>query len=153
MKRIHTLLIYIGCLCLAVFAACQDILYYTLYQDLPKKEWDSNDAICFSIPSAEQDLDVTVTLGVRTTTSFRYKDIVARVEVLEGDSVLSVTPLNLTLYTDENGLRKGMLLNENYSKPQPFHMQAHHNYTLRVTHLMRLNPLDEVMSVGVMVER
>ncbi len=153
MKRVHTLFIYIGCLCLAVFAACQDNLYYTLYQDLSKNEWDSNDAIFFSIPPSEQDMDVTVTLGIRTTTSFRYKDIVARVEVLEGDSVLSVTPLNLALYNDENGLRKGVLLNENYSKPQPFHMQAHHNYTLRVTHLMRLNPLDEVQSVGVIVER
>ena len=32
-------------------------------------------------------------------------------------------------------------------------MRANHNYTLRVAHLMRLNPLEEVQSVGIIVER
>jgi gliding motility-associated lipoprotein GldH len=121
---------------------------------MPEHLWDSNDSLCFSIPPAEQDLDVAVTLGVRTTPSFRYKDIVARAELLDGDSVISSTPMNITLYNGGGEeTAKGMIVKENYSKPQSFHMRANHHYTLRVSHLMRLNPLDEVQSVGIIVER
>ena len=154
MTGIRTLSIYIGMLCLALFTACQDNLYYTLYQDMPQRQWDSNDSLCFSIPLTEHDLDVAVTLGVRTTASFHYKDIVARAELLDGDSVISSTPMNITLYNnDGEGTSGGILVTENYSKPQALHMRANHHYTLRVTHLMRLNPLDEVQSVGIIVER
>ena len=154
MKRIHTLAISIGLFCLALFTACQDHLYYTLYQDMPQHQWDSNDSLCFSIPPTEQDLDVAITLGVRTTSSFRYKDIVARAELLDGDSVISPIPMNIMLYNNQGEeTSQGILMMEKYSRPQAFHMQANHNYTMRVTHMMRLNPLDEVQSVGIIVER
>ena len=153
MKRIHTYIMLIGILCLTLLTACGDNLYYTLYQDMPKKEWDSNEPLYFSIPPTEQEMDVAVTLGVRTTTLFRYKDIVARAELLDNDSVISSLPLNITLYQGEGTTEKGILMHENYSKPQALHMQPNHNYALRVTHLMRLNPLEEVQSVGILVEK
>lgn len=153
MRKIYLLFTYVCILSMVVFTACEDNLYYTLYQDLPHKAWDSNEPLIFSIPPSENTLDVAVTLGVRTTTKFRYKDIVARAELLDGDSVISSVPLNITLYQGEGATQEGILMQENYSKPQSLHMQAHHNYTLRVTHLMRLNPLDEVQSVGIIVER
>ncbi len=155
MKRFHTLYILcIGMLCLTLLMACQDNLYYALYQDMPKHQWDSNDSLCFSIPPTEQDLDVAVTLGVRTTTSFQYKDIVVRAELLDGDSVISTTPMTLMLYNNKDeSSSQGVFVTENYSKPQSLHMRANHNYTLRVAHLMRLNPLEEVQSVGIIVER
>ena len=154
MRKIDRLFIYISILSIAFFTACEDNLYYTLYQDMPEAKWDSNDAICFSIPPTEHDMDVTVTLSVRTTTSFQYKDIVVRAELLDRDSVISSTPMSITLYNNGGeDTSKGILVKENYSKPQSLHMQANHNYTLRVAHLMRLNPLDEVQSVGIIVER
>ena len=153
MRKICLLFAYISILSMAVLTACDDNLYYTFYQDLSGAKWDSNDAICFSIPPTGNDMDVTVTLCVRTTTLFQYKDIIARTEFLDGDSVVSSTPMNITLYNNqEGGASKGVLMVENYSKPQSLHMQAHHNYTLRVAHLMRLNPLDNVQSVGIIVE-
>lgn len=154
MKRFRTFFIYVGLLCLTLLTACEDNLYYTLYQDMPEHLWNSNDSLCFSIPPSEQDLDVAVTLGVRTTPSFRYKDIVARAELLDGDSVISSTPMTITLYNSGGEeTAKGIIVKENYSKPQSLHMRANHHYTLRVSHLMRLNPLDEVQSVGIIVER
>ena len=153
MKRIRSYLTLIGILCLTLLTACEDHLYYILYQDLPQKEWDSNEPLYFNIPPTEQEMDVAVTLGVRTTALFRYKDIVARAELLDNDSVISSLPLTITLYQGEGLTQEGMLMHENYSKPQALHMQANHNYVLRVTHLMRLNPLDEVQSVGIIVEK
>jgi len=152
-KRTHTYLILIGILCLTLLTACEDSLYYTLYQDMPEQQWDSNEPLYFNIPPTEQEMDVAVTLGVRTTTLFRYKDIVARAELLDNDSVISSIPLNITLYQGEGTIEEGLLMRENYSKPQALHMQANHNYALRVTHLMRLNPLEEVQSVGIIVEK
>ena len=155
MKRFSTFLSLIGLFCITFLTACQDNLYYTLYQDMAQQTWDSNDSLWFSIPPAEQDMDVTITLGVRTTPSFRDEDIVARAELLDGEAVISSIPLNIALYSNnhEETHQGGFLLQDHYSKPQSLHMQAHHHYTLRVTHLMRLNPLDEVASVGIIVER
>lgn len=155
MNRVRCLLsiVFLTVFSLVLLTSCEDNLYYSLYQDMPRMEWDSNEPLVFSIPPAENTLEVAVTLGVRTTTKFRYKDIVARAELLDGDSVISSVPLNITLYQGEGATREGILLQDNYSKPQSFHMEAHHKYALRVTHLMRLNPLDEVQSVGIIVER
>lgn len=154
MKLFHTLYIYVGIFSLFLLTACQDNLYFTLYQDLPQRQWDSNDSLYFNIPPAEQDLDVVVTFAVRTTSSFRYKDVVARAELLAGDSIISSIPLDISLSKDdEDASSHGLLMSDNYSKPQSLHMHAHHKYTLRVIHLMRLNPLDEVVSVGIIVER
>lgn len=154
MKRVHTLYIYVGIFSLFLLTACQDNLYFTLYQDLPQRQWDSNDSLYFNIPPAEQDLDVVVTFAVRTTSSFRYQDVVARAELMDGDSIISSIPLNISLYNhDEEVSYQGLLMSENYSKPQSLRMHAHHKYTLRIIHLMRLNPLDEVVSVGIIVER
>ena len=153
MKRIHTLVLYIGMLCLAFFTACQDHLYYSHYQDMPQRQWDSNDSLYFSIPPMEHEEDVAITLSVRTTASFRYKDIVVRAELLDGDSVISSIPMNIMLYNNRGEeASQGILVTENYSRPQAFHMRANHHYTMRVTHLMRLNPLEEVQSVGIIVE-
>ena len=153
MKRVHTYLIIIGTLCLTLLTACEGSLYYTLYQDMPKKQWDSNEPLYFNIPPTAQEMDVAVTVGVRTTSLFPYKDIVARAELLENDSVISSLPLNITLYQGEGATQEGMLMRENYSRPQALHMKANQNYALRVTHLMRLNPLEEVQSVGILVEK
>lgn len=144
--------IYVGLLCLTLLVACQDNLYYTLYQDMPQQTWDSNDSLYFSIPPSDTDLDVAVTLGVRTNASCSYKDIVARAELLDGDSVVSSIPLNITLYNND-APPHGLRVYDHYSRPQSLRMKAHHDYTLRVTHLMRLNPLDDILSVGIVVER
>lgn len=154
MKRFATFFTWMGLVCMTLLTACQDNLYYTLYQDMPQQTWDSNDSLSFSIPPAEHDMDVAVTLGVRTTSLFPYKDIVVRAELLDGEAVISSLPLHITLYSNSDTSHQGrFLLNDNYSRPQSLHMQAHHHYTLRLTHLMRLNPLDEVQSVGIIVEK
>jgi len=151
-NRLHTLSLYVGLLCLILLGACQDSLFYTHYQDIPEQKWDSQDTLFFSIPPSDTDLDVAVTLGVRTHASCSYKDIVARAQLLDGDSVVSSIPLNITLYNNDEPAH-GLRVCDHFSRPQPLRMKAHHDYTLRVTHLMRLNPLDDIVSVGITVER
>ena len=137
-----------------LLSACQDNLYYTCYQDFPQSEWDSNDTISFSIPPTETDLDVAVTLGVRSTPTYQYSDLVARLEVLCDEKPLSSIPLTINLYTDgQNQNERTHLIYDSYSRPQALHLQAQHQYTIRITHLMSLNPVPGISSLGIIVEK
>ena len=140
---------------LAVFLhSCQDSLYYTSYQDLPQSRWDNNDTISFSIPPTETDLDVALTLGVRSTHDYQYSDLVARIEVLCDGTPLSSVPLTINLYADgqhPDGLTR--LIDESYSRPQALHLQANHQYAVLITHLMSLNPIPGISSLGIIVEK
>lgn len=150
MKKTFLLLLAV----LLLFSSCQDNLYYTCYQDLPQSEWDSNDTISFSIPSTEADLDVAVTLGVRSTPTYQYSDLVARLEVLCDEKPLSSVPLTINLYADgQHPDDRTRLIDESYSRPQALHLQAQHQYTIRITHLMSLNPVPGISSLGIIVEK
>lgn len=136
-----------------LFLSCQDNLYYTYYQDLPQSVWDCDDTISFSIPPTEEDFDVAVTLGVRSTPTYQYSDLVARLEVLCDKKPLSSVPLTINLYTENPRKERARLIDESYSRPQNLHLQAQHHYTIRITHLMSLNPVPGISSLGIIVEK
>ena len=141
-------------LAVLLLSACQDSLYYTCYHNLPQSEWDSNDTIIFSIPPTEADLDVALTLGVRSTPTYQYSDLVARIEVLCDEKPLSSIPLTINLYTDgQHQDERTRLIDESCSRPQALHLQAQHQYTVRITHLMSLNPVPGISSIGIIVEK
>ncbi len=133
--------------------SCQDNLYYTYYQDLPQSVWDCEDTISFSIPPTEEDVDVAVTLGVRSTPTYQYSDLVARLEVLCDKKPLSSTPLTINLYPQKPREEGARLIDESHSRPQALHLQARHQYAIRITHLMSLNPVPGISSVGIIVEK
>ncbi|MBR1668314.1 MAG: hypothetical protein IJ693_08550 [Bacteroidaceae bacterium] len=135
------------------FVACQqENLYYSDYRHISHSRWDKNDTLIFTLPPSERDLDVIVTLSVRTTADASYNDLVTRLEVFSDARPLSSVHVPIALYKGTHPTGRGFSPAESSSRPQSLHLQSHHTYTFRVTHLMRLNPLPGVQDFSILVE-
>lgn len=155
MKRLFILLsMIISGLGMTSLLSCQDSLFYSEYKDIPNAQWDSRDTIIFQLPNTEYPLDATLLVCVRTRQGSDYKKVVLSVEHLCDDTLLSADTLHLALY-DSKGLPLGQAFPfSNYSsRSLPIHVVKDAHHTIRITHIMRQNPLDGVSDVGVFVER
>ena len=135
---------------MATFLSCQDSLFYSEYKEISNSQWNSHDTLVFQLPTTEQTVDATLTISVRTRQDFEYKTIALTVEHLLNNSLVSTDTLHITLY-DTNGqsLGKGFPISDNYSRPLPLHIKENEHHTLRITHTMRLNPLEGTPNVGI----
>lgn len=147
MRRSRTHIFLILCaaaLSLCVLASCRGKTYHSEYRNLPQRQWSSRDTLRFDIPQVEADAEVLISVALRNTSHFRYKEIVMRLEILEGRKVVASTRLTVTP-------ERRFLFNESHSKPQLFRLKAHKTYAFRLTQIMRLSPLDEITDVGILV--
>jgi gliding motility-associated lipoprotein GldH len=149
LKNLPAILIcYLGT---ATIMACQDSLHYTEYKHLPHKQWDSRDTLIYHIPPLQHDADISITLGIRCSKDFKYERIVAQAELRCDSLITAATPVILHLDNDSLPFRHPN--SDCLSTPISLPMKANRPYTLRITHSMRLNPLDGIPCVGVFLER
>ena len=139
---------------MATLLSCQDSLFYSEYKAIPYDQWDSRDTLYFQLPEAERSFDATLTISVRTRKNYGYKTIALRVEHLLNGTLVNTDTLHITLY-DDNGqpLGRAFPVSDNYSRPLPLHISKNGHHTLRITHAMRLNPLENIPNVGVFIDR
>lgn len=138
---------------LLMLSSCQPSLYYTSYHDFSHSQWDNRDTVTFSLPPSDHDLDTRFTIGLRTLPPFHYQDVTVRLQLLDDDShPLASFSVPIALYDGDTPKGKGVAIIDHFSAPQSFTLKAHQHYTVRLTHLMRLNPLEGIPSVGILVE-
>lgn len=148
---LFAILMFLG---MTTLLSCQDSLFYSEYRAIPNSQWDSSDTVSFQLPETESPFDATMTICVRARHDYDYKDIVLRYEHLVNDSIVSADTLNITLYdADEHPISHAFSVSDNSSRPLPLHMERNERHALRITHTMRLNPLQGISDVGVSVER
>lgn len=148
------LLTIISCLGMATILSCQDSLFYSEYKNISQALWDRRNTLTFHLPDTERPTDASLSISVRARQDFRYKTIALSVAHLLNDSLVSIDTLHITLH-DANGqsLGNAFYISDNYSRPLPLHIGKDEHHTLRITHIMRLNPLEAISDVGVFVER
>lgn len=139
-------------LLLLLLSACQELPYHTEYRDLPQQQWDGRDTLLFPLPTPEQDRDLNLTLAVRTTNRFAYREIDAQMQLLCDGKPLSTTSVPIIIHNDTTPQGTGLVTHEVHSHPIALHLQANHHYAVSIRHHMRLNPLDHTPSIGIIVE-
>jgi len=155
MTHRHTLFIYIALLlALTCLAACQEQPYHTAHRDLPRHQWDHRDTLSFPIPPADTDTTLTLTIGLRAAQPVATKEIKADLQVLRDGHPVSHIPLTFSLFNDKDALvGTGLPIVEVQQHLHPFPLKAHHQYTLRLTHRMRLNPIDHIHSIDIHLQQ
>lgn len=146
-------------LVLSLFAAaCGTLDVFEKNVNIPNHEWSSNfkPEITFTITDTTSLYNIYVVL--RHTDAYRYNNIWMNIYTqMPGDS-LHKERVDLRLATDEKGwLGSGMddifehriLLNR--GQPLRFHRSG--QYMFRLEHIMREEPLQYVMNVGIRVEK
>lgn len=154
MKPFRIILITLSVLGMMILLSCQESLFYSEYKTVPRAQWDSRDTLSFQLPVTERTFDATLTVSVRRRQDYDYKTIALSIEHLLNGMLVSTDTLHITLY-DEDGQSLGHAfpISDNYSHPLPLHLGKGESHTLRITHIMRLNPLDGIPDVGIFVER
>ena len=139
---------------MATLLSCQDSLLYSEYKEIPNARWDSRDTLTFTLPEPEHPIDATLTVSLRSRQDYKYQYVALTVEHLIDSCTISTDTLHITLY-DSNGqpLGHGFPISDNHSRPLPIHLGKDEHHTMRITHSMRLNPLEGIPDVAVSVER
>ena len=143
----------ISTLGMATLLSCQESLFYTEYKAIPSSQWDNCDTLSFKLPQTEHTLDASLTVSVRTRQDCDYKTIALTVEHLLNGAIASTDTLHITLY-DANEQSRGHAfpISDNYSRPLPLHIEKDEHHTIRIAHIMRPNPLENIPDVGIFVE-
>lgn len=136
---------------MACIMSCQGSLYYADYSDMPALMWDRRDTVAFSVPAPDRDMDVKMTLSLRHAPAYSYENVVLRAIVADS---ASMKWHDVDIKTQQNGkdAKQGAVYTECASSPVKLHLKAGHEYTIRVAHRMRMNPLEGIASVTVELE-
>ena len=146
--------ILLGCLGTFLLLSCQDGLYYTAYQPIPQSLWDSRDTLVYTLPVADHDMDVLLSVGVRSTDAYQYENLLVVVEQHCDQRKVAFCRLPIAIRND--GLYAhghSTPLADDYSGVAVIHLKKGKAYTLRLSHRMKLNPLTGISEVGVFVEQ
>lgn len=140
-----------------VFSACGTIDVFEKNVSIPKHEWSST----FK-PEIELQIDDTTSLYniyfvVRHTDAYRYKNMWVNVYTQMPSDTLPKQRLDLLLATDDKGwLGSGMddiFEHRIRITGEPVQLRSAGNYKFKLEQIMREDPLQHVMNVGIRVEK
>lgn len=140
-------------------------------QPVPTGGWRAADTLVYALPRQPRDRDVRVRLGVRTSRRYALRNLelratleevgprVRHVVVRGGDTLNSYftqerqpvqcVRVPFQVYdASDRASGSGRLFTYTSSQPLVLRLRANRRYQLRVTHLMRQNPLPGVAAVA-----
>lgn len=145
-------------ICLFLLGACHTDTLYHVYQAVPgEKGWNKSDSLVFTLPPEVAAGTYGMEIGIRHTGGYPYRDIWLSVTQVEGEDSLASHTDTLHIYlADEKGAWEqhegaiGGLYQRAYTCEKPVvWLTDSVGHSLRITHLMRQNPLSGVLDVGV----
>lgn len=147
MTRHICILAFILCVAGAL-TGCRGNLLHGDYQAMPDARWDGQEPLRFTLPVVEEPWEGNLLVNVRTQSRFAYKQVVVRAEVYCDEVCVEDRQLTVTMHHPDEVLMPDLLYEDNYSEPIPLRLDPGKRYKLRLSHRMRLNPLDHVAFVG-----
>lgn len=138
-----------------MFCSCQDRPFFSDYAHVDRTGWYSEDTVVMVVQQGDTTLrnvakrTFDVQVGIRYTDEYEYNDISLLVEVVSGQRVVARDTVLFQLF-DEQGRALGRGL-ERYDKMQPslrVALKADKPYVVRMTHLMRLNPVQGITDIS-----
>lgn len=146
MKRHIRILTLVLCLT-GVLVGCRGNLFHSDYATLPGAQWDGREPILFDLPVVDEPWEGTLWVSVRTAGVFDYEQVVVRAEVSCDGHRVADHLMTVNMQHSENVNKPATPYQESFSQLQPLRLEAGKHYTLRLTHRMRLNPLDHIAFV------
>ena len=136
-------------------SSCTSSTLYHHYQSLPAEGWERSDTVCFDVPKAEEDIDGSLFIGLRTAAHIGIQDIMLAVEQCdEAAEVLHHDTIHYLLTDDEgNATAQGVNYHQYENRQLPFRLQKGKSATVRIHHLMRREDISGITEVGIRIER
>ena len=148
MKRQIRILTLVLCLTGAL-AGCQGSLFHSDYAKMAGEQWDGQEPLLFDLPVVDESWDGYLWVSVRTVGHFAYEQVVVQAEVRCDGHHVENRSLTVNMHHRDEAHMPNLPYEDNFSELVPLHLKPGKHYTLRLTHRMRLNPLDNIASVGI----
>ena len=136
------------------FIACTENTFFHSYKSLPAEGWERRDTICFDVPQQAEDIDGTLTIGLRTKANIGIQDVAIAVEQrLQAPAAYRCDTVRYPL-TDAEGtaLTGGINIHQYETQHLPLHLQKGQQGTIRIHHLMRRELIPGITDIGIRVE-
>lgn len=136
-------------------SSCTGNTLYHSYESLPAEGWERRDTVCFELPKAEEDINGTLTIGLRTKANIGIQDIVFAVE--QRDSAGFISHCDTVRYplTDADGeaLTGGINIHQYEAQHLPLHLKEGQQGTIRIHHLMRRELIPGITDIGIKLDK
>ena len=142
-----------------LLASCDTIDLYEKVISIPKNKWRSTYKPSFTFEIKDTISAYQLYVIIRHTEKYNYNNIWLNLYTKSPDGTVSKAPYELPLATNEKGwLGTGMDdLYEHRIALTPLNRQFYFkkagNYTFSLGHIMREDPLENVMNVGLRIEK
>jgi len=146
--------------CLLFFSACTRIDLYERIASIPDQAWQSSYKPSFTFDIRDTTAPYQLFLILRHNNKYNYNNIWLNVYRKKPDGQTSKVPYELQLATNEKGwLAEGMddLYEHRIPLTPPandsFYFNRSGPYTFTIEQIMREDPLQNIMNVGLRIER
>ncbi len=143
-----------GCL---LFVSCKQIDLFEKNTVIPKYEWQSNFTITGKFNITDTLNAYNLFLVIRHTDAYKYNNIWLNVGLQSPGDSIYYQKVDLVLANDANGW-EGTGMNDIWEvrkllNGEPRRFKKAGNYYFNIAHIMRENPLYNVISAGLRVEK
>ena len=145
--------IIMGLTCMFLLGACTDSPMFFQYKPVNAMGWQSCDSVVFKLPEVEEDTPCDVSVCIRSLRSYRYQDLALVVKLKEGRTVVCTDTVKYRMLSDDGeSMGEGLSFME-YDMPikHRYTLKPDKKYKVKITHIMRLDPLDGVSEVGLSI--
>jgi gliding motility-associated lipoprotein GldH len=141
----------------AILAACIKINLFEKQAVIPSQQWFYNDVPQFSFHIDDTTSLYNVYIVLRHTDLYQYNNIWLRVGLKTPKDSMNFQNINVIMGTDSKGWQgTGMddifEVRKNISAA-PFSFKTAGDYTFSVAQIMRENPLNHILNVGIRIEK
>jgi gliding motility-associated lipoprotein GldH len=156
MKRFLFILL-VGSIALVHLNGCKQIDLYEYNHPISKNEWSREEPIKGSFTISDTNHLYNIYIVLRHRDAYNYNNIWLNIGLQPPSDTMSFQKVNLSLGDDSNGW-EGVGVGDIWEvrklisgKPRAFARPGTYYYS--IGHIMRDNPLKNVMSVGMRIER
>ena len=137
----------------SVILSCTGGTVFHSYKPLPAEGWERRDTVCFPLPQQTEDINGTLTIGLRASAPVGMQDIVLAVEqCLQSPAAYRCDTVRYPL-TDAVGnvLGKGVNTIQYETQQLPIHAQKGQSGIIRIHHIMNRETVSGITELGIKV--
>ncbi len=144
-------------LCSTILFCCNTIETFEINKTIPGQAWKSDFDVkgVFTIKDTGSKYDMYVL--IRHTDAYRYNNLWLNIGLQYPGEIMQYKKVNLTLGNDRNGWEGAGMNDVWYVKKKlnklPFSFHQKGDYHFSISNIMREDPLQHVMSIGLSVQK
>ena len=160
-KNLHVFLFILPVLCSAVLSSCQKIDLYEKNVAIPAHEWKSSFKPQFRFTISDTTVPYSVYIVLRHNDRYNFNNIWLKLSTrMPGDTTAQTVQYELPLANSEGWIGGSVAMDDLYEhrilitpRNEPLYFRKAGEYTFTIEQVMREDPLENVMNVGLRIEK